>query len=90
MAIVVPIRFKEEDIKKIDALVKAGMFKSRSEAVRSLSIKAAEDKSIPLLGPEDHVIVRTLLRAMKARPETFQINIKQDIAKFIAEGRGRL
>ena len=90
MGIVVPIRFKEDDLSKIDALVEAGMFKSRSEAIRRLSISAAKDKDLMLLGPENRAIVKSILRVLKAHPPLLQITLEQDITKYLTEGRERL
>jgi len=90
MVAVIPIRFKEKDLKKVDELVKNGVFKSRSEAIRNLSLEAAESKYADLTSSDLTEAVKAILDALKEDRNHLRITVGRKAAKFIAEGRERL
>ncbi|MGQ9468608.1 MAG: ribbon-helix-helix domain-containing protein [Nitrososphaerales archaeon] len=90
MVVVIPIRFKEKDLKKIDELVKGGVFKSRSEAIRNLSLEAAESKYVGLANSNLSKAVEAILDALKKDRSSLSITLEKKIAEYIAEGRERL
>lgn len=90
MVVVIPIRFKEKDLKKIDELVKSGIFKSRSEAIRNLSLEATESKYTDLANLNLSEAVKAILDALKEDRNSLSITLKRKIAEYIAEGRERL
>jgi len=84
---VLPLRLSDEDIKALDALVKAGLYKNRSEAARALirhgaSVKGGETKDVS-------ETVRLMLEKSKktgARP--FRISYtRKSAVELVAEGR---
>ena len=90
MVVVIPIRFREKDLKKIDELVKSGIFKSRSEAVRSLSLEAAQSKCVDLAEPDLGKAVEVILDSLQEDRSSLTITLGRRVEEFIAEGRQRL
>jgi len=90
VAVVVPIRFRGEDLKKIDELVKGGIFKSRSEAVRGLSLEAAERRYADFTKRGVDEAAESILEALKLGRNSLKIALKGKVAEFVAEGRERL
>ncbi len=90
MVVVIPVRFKEKDLRKIDELVKSGIFGSRSEAIRSLSLEEAEAKHADLITPSLYETVETILEALKADRNSLNITLDRKIEEYVAEGRERL
>ncbi len=90
MTVVIPIRFREKDLKMIDELVKSRIFKSRSEAIRNLSLGAAESRYTALSNPDLNEAVEVILDSLKRDRSTFCITLERKVAEFIAEGRERL
>lgn len=86
---VVPLRLSEDDLKALDALVKAGVYKNRSEAARALirdgaRLKAGEMRNVSEL-------VRQLLReSRKTNDRPFSIaRSTRTAVELVAEGRGQ-
>lgn len=90
MVVVIPVRFKEKDIRKIDELVKSGLFKSRSEAIRSLSLEEAKAKYADLVTSSLGETVETILNALKEDRNSLNITLDRRIEEYVAEGRKRL
>jgi len=42
VSVVIPVRFREKDLRRIYELVKSGLFKSRSEAIWEIRLEVAE------------------------------------------------
>jgi len=87
MSAVIPVRFKKEELRLIDELVKSGIFRSRSEAIRLLALKSAEE--ITLLSTDIDVarVVKAILRSIKENRESLQIVSKKTAAEIIREMR---
>ena len=90
MVIIIPVRFKEKDIKKIDELVKSGLFKSRSEAIRSLSLEEAKTRYADLVTSSLGGAVEAILDVLKKDRNSLNITLDRRIEEFVAEGRERL
>ena len=90
MVVIIPVRFKEKDIRKIDELVKSGIFSSRSEAISSLSLEEAEARHVDLITPSLYETVETILNALKADRNSLNITLDKRIEEYAAEGRERL
>lgn len=89
MVVVIPIRFREKDLKKIDELVKSGVFKSRSEAIRSLSLEAAQSRCVDLAEDLDQA-VKVIMDSLREDRSSLTITLERSVAEFIAEERQRL
>ena len=90
MVVIIPVRFKEKDIRKIDELVKSGLFKSRSEAIRSLSLEEAKTRYADLVTSSLGGAVEAILDALKEDRNSLNITLDRRIEEFVAEGRERL
>ena len=90
MVVVIPVRFKEKDIRKIDELVKSGLFKSRSEAIRSLSLEEAKARYADLVTSSLGGTVEAILNALKEDRNSLNITLDRRIEEYVAEGRKRL
>ena len=90
MVVIIPVRFKEKDIRKIDELVKSGLFKSRSEAIRSLSLEEAKARYADLVTSSLGGAVEAILDALKEDRNSLNITLDRRIEEFVAEGRERL
>jgi len=90
MVVIIPVRFREKDLRKIDELVRSGIFRSRSEAIRSLSLKEAEARHADLITPNLYETVETILDVLKADRSSLNITLDRRIEEYVAEGRERL
>ena len=50
MTVVIPARFRREDLRGIDELVKSGLVRSGSGDVRGLCLEAARSRHVDLAG----------------------------------------
>ena len=86
---VIPLRLSDDDVKALDTLVKAGIYKNRSEAARALIRDGAKMK----IGETVDVsaAVRQLLQTgKKKRERPFRIAYNnRSAAELVAEGRDR-
>jgi len=85
---VLPLRLSDDDIKALDALVKSGAFKNRSEAARALIRQGARVKTGET--PNVSEVVNRLLEARKKKGvQPFKISYSSKSAvELVAEGRG--
>ena len=86
----IPIKFKKEDLKKIDALVSSGKYANRSQAIRSMVEEKLIDFDPPGLFTGEHdnklnEIVNLLLS--KGIEPTF--GSKKTSVEIVREGRTR-
>jgi len=82
---VVPVRLDDEDLKRIDLLVKHQAFRSRNEAIKKmiktmLSESTADDQDVDKL-------VESLLKLKKAGKEPLVLRLKQSATEIVASGR---
>lgn len=82
---VVPVRLDDEDLKRIDLLVKRQAFRSRNEAIKKmiktmLSESTADDQDVDKL-------VESLLKLKKAGKEPLVLRLKQSATEIVASGR---
>jgi len=82
---VVPVRLDDEDLKRIDLLVKHQAFRSRNEAIKKmiktmLSESTSDDQDVDKL-------VESLLKLKKAGKEPLVLRLKQTSTELVASGR---
>lgn len=88
--VVVPLHLDEEIVSKVDALVRLGMYKNRSEALRE-QIKKGLDK-ISLLQDEfvGSELYDQLLERLLKLPEPPQLlKTEKTLTELVSEGRER-
>jgi len=87
MSAVIPIRFKKEELRLIDELVKSGIFRSRSEAIRLLALKSAEEMTLLSTDMDVARVVKAILTSIKENRESLQIVSEKTAAEIIREMR---
>ncbi len=84
---IVPVRLDDEDLKRIDLLVKREAYRSRNEAIRQM-IKAklaeamAEDEDVTDL-------VASLLRMKRRGRQPVTLRLRKKAVELVAQGRDR-
>ncbi len=84
---IIPVRLDDEDVKRIDILVRRQSYRSRNEAIRKM-VKAmllesmTEDEDIDGL-------VESMLRLKKTGREPVVLRLKKTAVELVAHGRDR-
>ena len=86
---VVPIRLNRQDARKLDLLVKLGLYASRTEAMRAMiQAKADEQLNRYMLSDRVKEALTELLQAEKRQNENqLRISSQKTAAEIVAEGR---
>ena len=87
---VVPIRLSRQDARKLDLLVRLGLYNSRTEAMRAM-IQATADEQLNRYMLNDRVKrgLNELLEAEKRNGENpLRITSEKTAAEIVAESRG--
>jgi Arc/MetJ-type ribon-helix-helix transcriptional regulator len=82
---VVPVRLDDEELKRIDLLVRRGLYRSRNEAIREmLRVKLSEE-----LSEEEDVdeLVEALLKIKRKGTEPLVLTLGKTAVETVAEGR---
>jgi Arc/MetJ-type ribon-helix-helix transcriptional regulator len=84
---VLPVRIDDEDLKRIDLLVKRQAFRSRNEAIRRmiktiLSESMSDDQNVDEL-------VKSLLKLKKTGKEPLVLRLGKPATAIVASGRDR-
>lgn len=84
---VVPVRIDDEDLKRIDLLVKRQAFRSRNEAIRKM-IKTVISES---MSDDQNVdeLVKSLLKLKKTGKEPLVLRLNKPATAIVASGRDR-
>lgn len=86
---VVPIRLSRQDARKLDLLVKLGLYDSRTEAMRAM-IQAMADEQLNqyMLSDRVKVALKELLEVEKRHGENpLRVTSQKTAAEIVAEGR---
>ena len=86
---VVPIRLNRQDARKLDLLVKLGLYASRTEAMRAMiQAKADEQLNRYMLSDRVKEALTELLQAEKRQNENqLRVSSQKTAAEIVAEGR---
>jgi len=90
---VIPVKVDQENANKIDMLVRLGVFKNRSEAIRWALREGLEKKieSIPMLDLSGaDPVVELMLKLASRGADVVRITSKKTAAEMVSEGRQRL
>jgi len=84
---IVPVRLDDEDLRKIDLLVKRDAYRSRNEAIRRM-VKA---KLVEALAENEDVssLVKSLLDMKRRGREPVTLRMKKTAVELVAQGRDR-
>ena len=88
--ITIPVGLDEETVAKLDALVKKGLFKNRTEAIRAQIINGLDKRSIVEIKETPEIVKEKIFQ--KLLQSSKPINLlptKKSIAELVSEGRER-
>ena len=82
---IVPVRIDDDQLKRIDLLVKRGVYKTRNQAIREmlktrLSEELSEDEDV-------EEMVRVLIETKKKGHEPLVLHLEKSAVETVAEGR---
>ena len=82
---IVPVRLSEDDVRKLNLLMRRGIYRSRNEAIRALVAEGLELK----LGDDDDVtpLVNKLLGLRRGGKLLVWFKTRKSAAEIVAEGR---
>ena len=89
---VVPVKLEKEEVKKLDTLVRLGIFKNRSQAIRRM-LREGIEKKIATLPQTDlseiAPIVELMLQLTSRGVDVVTITSPKTAAEIVSEGRQR-
>jgi Arc/MetJ-type ribon-helix-helix transcriptional regulator len=82
---VVPLRLDEDEVRKLNLLMKQGRYRSRNEAIRAILAEGLEEK----LGEDEDVadLVKKLMALKKQGKNPISYAAKKNVVEIISEGR---
>ena len=82
---VVPVRLRDEEVGKLNLLLKRGVYRSRNEAIRAILAEGLEER----LGEEEDVasIVDKLLKSRRNGKTPISFKSRRSVVDIVAEGR---
>jgi Arc/MetJ-type ribon-helix-helix transcriptional regulator len=90
---IVPVKLEKEDVKKLDMLVRLGVFKNRSQAIRWM-LRDGMDKKIESLPQIDlsgvEPVVELMMRLASRGANVIRITSAKTAGEMVSEGRHRL
>jgi len=90
---VVPVKLERDDVRRLDTLVRLGVFKNRSQAIRSL-LREQLEKKIETVPQADlsgvAPVVELMLRLASKGVNVVTISSRKSAAGIVSEGRHRL
>jgi Arc/MetJ-type ribon-helix-helix transcriptional regulator len=82
---VVPVRLRDEEVGKLNLLLKRGVYRSRNDAIRAILAEGLEER---LVEDEDVThIVNKLLRLKKKGGTLLSFRSTKRVVEIVAEGR---
>jgi len=82
---VVPVRLGDEEVGKLNLLLKRGVYRSRNEAIRAILAEGLEER---LAEDEDVTpIVNKLLSLARSGRKPITFRSRKSVVKIVAEGR---
>lgn len=87
----IPVKLEEETVRKLDHLVKNGIYRSRSEAIRRMIVEKLKEKSISnIVSDSEEKLINKLLEVVKEEGGVI-INLisPKTATELVAEGRER-
>jgi len=90
---IVPVKLQKEDVQKLDMLVRLGVFKNRSQAIRWI-LREGMEKKIAALPQADlsgiDPVVKLMVRLASQGVDVIKITSAKTAAEIVSEGRQRL
>jgi len=82
---VVPVRLDDDEVRKLNILLKRGVYRSRNEAIRAILAEGLKER----LGQDEDVtpLVNKLLALRKTGKNPLSFKTTRSILEIVAEGR---
>jgi Arc/MetJ-type ribon-helix-helix transcriptional regulator len=82
---VIPLRLNEDEVRRLNLLMKQGRYRSRNEAIRAILAEGAEEK----LGEDEDItgLVNELLALKKRGRAPISYTAKKSVVEIVSEGR---
>ena len=82
---IVPVRIDDDQLKRIDLLVKRGVYKTRNQAIREMLKTRLQEE----LSEDEDVeeVVRVLIETKKKGHEPLVLQLEKSAVETVAEGR---
>ena len=82
---VVPVRLSDDEVRKLNLLLKRGAYKSRNEAIRAILADGLEEK----LGEDEDVteLVNKMPALRKQGKTPISFRTEKSVVEIVAEGR---
>jgi metal-responsive CopG/Arc/MetJ family transcriptional regulator len=82
---VVPLRLNEDEVRKLNLLMKEGQYRSRNQAIRAILAEGLEEK----LGEDEDIagLVKKLLALKKQGKNPISYTTEKSVVEIISEGR---
>ena len=82
---IVPVRIDDDQLKRIDLLVKRGVYKTRNQAIREM----LKTRLLEELSEDEDVeeMVRVLIETKKKGHEPLVLQLEKSAVETVAEGR---
>ena len=88
-----PVKLEKEDVKRLDVLVRLGIYKNRSQAIRAMLREGLDRKmaEVPMVDLSGTGVAVDLMEQLASRGmEVIRITSRKSAAQIVAEGRERL
>ncbi len=82
---IVPVRLDDDEVRKLNILLKRGVYRSRNEAIRAILAEGLKER----LGQDEDVtpLVNKLLALRRAGKNPLSFKTARSILDIVAEGR---
>ncbi|MGA8857216.1 MAG: ribbon-helix-helix domain-containing protein [Candidatus Bathyarchaeia archaeon] len=82
---VIPLRLNDDEVRRLNLLMKQGRYRSRNEAIRAILAEGLEEK----LGEDEDIadVVNKLLAIKKQGKNPISYASKRSVVEIISEGR---
>ena len=82
---VVPVRLRDEDVGRLNLLLKRGLYRSRNEAIRAILAEGLQER----LGEDEDVtsLVSKLLKLRRSGKTPISFRSRKRVVEIVAEGR---
>jgi Arc/MetJ-type ribon-helix-helix transcriptional regulator len=81
----VPVRLRDEDVGRLNLLLKRGLYRSRNEAIRAILAEGLQER----LGEDEDVtsLVSKLLKLRRSGKTPISFRSRKRVVEIVAEGR---
>lgn len=83
---VVPVRLSDDEVRKLNLLLRRGVYRSRNEAIRAILVEGVKER----LGEDEDVtsLVNKMLALKRNGKNPISFKSKLSAVEIVAEGRG--